>query len=328
MPTTQHRPLTRLHIGDAGADRPAIERAGDVLRAGGLVAFPTETVYGLGANALDAQAVQRIFAAKGRPADNPLIVHLATAEHLPRVAATITDLASTLAAQFWPGPLTIVVDAGELPDVTTGGLHSVAVRVPAHPVARAIIAAAGVPVAAPSANRSGRPSPTTADHVAADLGTDIDLLIDGGATGLGLESTVVDARSDQPLIYREGAVTREQLGVGLQTTTGRAPSPGTRYRHYAPACPVEIVEPGELADRASALQAAGLRTGTVAPALLTAPGAVAIADYADVDQLARGLYGALRDAEAADIDVLLCTAVPETGVGRAVMDRLRRAASG
>ncbi|CAN5782960.1 L-threonylcarbamoyladenylate synthase [soil metagenome] len=328
MHATQGPPLTRLRVDDPTADRGAVDRAGAVLRDGGLVALPTETVYGLGANALDADAVRRIFAAKGRPADNPLIVHLAAAEHLGQVAATITDLARTLAARFWPGPLTIVVDAGDLPTVTTGGLRSVAVRVPAHPVARAIIAAAGVPVAAPSANRSGRPSPTTADHVAADLGDHIDLLIDGGPTGLGLESTVVDARSDRPVIFREGALTREQLGVMASAVAPDAPSPGTRYRHYAPACPVEIVEPGELAARVTALRGAGLRAGTVAPARLDTPGTVTIADFVDVDELARDLYGALRDAEAADIDVLLCTAVPETGVGRAVMDRLRRAAGG
>ncbi len=322
------RPLTVLTITDVDADRRAVDRAGAMLRAGRLVALPTETVYGLGANAYDDEAVRRIFLAKGRPADNPLIVHLAAADHLDRVAATISPLARSLAARFWPGPLTIVVDAAPgLPDVTIGGLTTVAVRVPAHPVARAVIAAAGVPVAAPSANRSGRPSPTTADHVAADLAEHVDLLIDGGPTGLGVESTVVDARTEHPVIYREGALTREQLGFAVTGDATRAPSPGTRYRHYAPTCEVEIVEPEHLAARAIALQAEGLRAGTVAPSQLHTPGAVPIARFGDVDELARDLYRALRDAESADIDVLLCTAVPETGVGRAVMDRLRRAAA-
>jgi L-threonylcarbamoyladenylate synthase len=320
--------LTRLHVDSDRPDPHVVARAGAVLRRGGLVALPTETVYGLGANACDAAAVGRVFQAKGRPSDNPLIVHLAATEQLGQVTAAITPLARALAEQFWPGPLTIVLDAAaHLPAATIGGLDTVAVRVPSHPVARAVIQAAGVPVAAPSANRSGRPSPTTADHVAADLADRIDLLIDAGPTGLGLESTVVDARGSQPVIYREGAVTREQLGVESALSVPDAPSPGTRYRHYAPACAVEIVAPSQLAARARALASQGLRIGVVAPTRCHIDNAVSVAWFADVDELARGLYGAFRDAEAADLDVLLCSAVPETGVGRAVMDRLRRAAA-
>jgi L-threonylcarbamoyladenylate synthase len=322
------RALTRLRVRSDHPDPRVIARAGAVLRRGGLVALPTETVYGLGANARDATAVERIFHAKGRPADNPLIVHLSATEQLGQVTAAITPLARALAERFWPGPLTVVLEAAaDLPAVTTGGLRTVAVRVPSHEVARAVIAAAGVPVAAPSANRSGRPSPTTADHVATDLGDRIDLLIDAGPTGVGLESTVVDARGPRPVIYREGAVTREQLGVEIAPSTPDAPSPGTRYRHYAPACAVEIVAPAQLAARARTLAGQGLRTGVVAPARCQVGDAVSVVRFADVDELARGLYGAFRDAEAADLDVLLCSAVPETGVGRAVMDRLRRAAS-
>lgn len=321
------RRLTRLHVDADAPDPRAVARAAAVLRHGGLVALPTETVYGLGANAEDADAVRRIFAAKGRPADNPLIVHLATVEQLPRVSPSITPLARRLAERFWPGPLTIVLDAAPgLPAVTTGGLRTVAVRVPDHPVARALIEAAGVPVAAPSANRSGRPSPTTADHVAADLAEHLDVLIDAGPTGLGLESTVVDARGTEPRIYREGAVPREDLGVSAAPTSPDAPSPGTRYRHYAPACPIEILAPGDLEARARALAGQGVRAGVLAPARTPIDSALSIISFADVDELARGLYGAFRDAEAAHVDVLLCSAVPETGVGRAVMDRLRRAA--
>jgi L-threonylcarbamoyladenylate synthase len=322
------RRLTRLRIEADAPDPQTVARAAAVLRRGGLVALPTETVYGLGANAEDADAVRRIFAAKGRPADNPLIVHLAAAEQLPRVCSSITPLARSLAERFWPGPLTVVLDAAtDLPAVTTGGLTTVAVRVPDHPVARAVIEAAGVPVAAPSANRSGRPSPTTADHVAADLAEHLDVLLDAGPTGLGLESTVVDARGTEPRIYREGAVTREDLGVSAVLVTPDAPSPGTRYRHYAPACPIEIVAPGELEARARVLAGQGMRAGAVAPARTPIDGALSIISFADVEELARGLYGAFRDAEAAHVDVLLCSAVPETGVGRAVMDRLRRAAT-
>ena len=327
MQPLRARPLRRLHIDPGAPDPQAVARAAAVLRHGGLVGLPTETVYGLGANAEDADAVRRIFAAKGRPADNPLIVHLASMDELSRVCPSITPLARGLAERFWPGPLTIVLDASpDLPAVTTGGLSTVAVRVPDHAVARAVIEAAGVPVAAPSANRSGRPSPTTADHVAADLAAHLDVLIDAGPTGLGLESTVVDGRGSHPRIYREGAVTREDLGVSAVPTTPDAPSPGTRYRHYAPACPIEILAPAELQDRARVLAGQGRRAGVVAPARTPIGGALSIVSFADVDELARGLYGAFRDAEAAHVDVLLCSAVPETGVGRAVMDRLRRAA--
>lgn len=329
MHGTRERAYECLHITDVDRDRLAIARAGAVLRTAGLVALPTETVYGLGADALDDTAVRRIFAAKGRPADNPLIVHLATIDDLDRVASSITPLARSLAEQFWPGPLTIVVDASAtLPSVTTGGLATVAVRVPDHDVARAVIDASGVPIAAPSANRSGRPSPTTADHVAADLGDDIDLLIDSGPTGLGVESTVVDARGGIPVVYREGALSREVLGTVRLDDAPSAPSPGTRYRHYAPACTVEIVQAEQLAARIDDVTARGLRAGTVAPTGVRVDGAVRIARFTDVEELARGLYGALRDAETAEVDVLLCAAVPETGVGRAVMDRLRRAAAG
>ena len=325
---TDQLPLLRLRVTGGHADDELVAQAGAALRDGGLVALPTETVYGLGADAHDARAVRRIFAAKGRPADNPLIVHLAAADELDRVAARITPLARSLARRFWPGPLTIVLDAApDLPQVTTGGLSTVAVRVPDHPVARAVIGAARVAVAAPSANRSGRPSPTTADHVAADLTGRIDVLVDAGPTGLGVESTVVDGRGMRPVVYREGALTREQLGPVVSADQPHTPSPGTRYRHYAPACAVEVVDADQLSARAEALRAQGLRTGTVAPSQLHVRDTVPIAVFADVDQLAHDLYGALRAAEQADIDVLLCAAVPEVGVGRAVMDRLRRAAS-
>lgn len=329
MHATGERGLTRLRITDPDRDRSAIAHAGRVLREGGLVGLPTETVYGLAANARDDSAVRRVFAAKGRPADNPLIVHLASAVQLADVVAEVTPLAAALTARFWPGPLTVVLDAApDLPAATTGGLPTVAVRVPDHAVARAVIAAAGVPVAAPSANRSGRPSPTTADHVAADLSAHLDLLIDGGRTGLGLESTVVDARGTRPAIYREGALTREQLGPIVRSETGAAASPGTRYRHYAPSCTIEIVAPEDLETRARSLVAKGVRAGTVASGPIDVAGAIRIADFRDVDDLAHRLYGALRDAEDAHVEVLLCAAVPETGVGRAVMDRLRRAAGG
>ena len=306
-----------------------LDEAAAALADGRLVAFPTETVYGLGANALDADAVRRVFAAKGRPADNPLIVHLADAADLGRVVAHITPLARELAARFWPGPLTLVLEAREeVPAVTTGGLRTVAVRVPDHPVARELIRRSGVPVAAPSANRSGRPSPTTAAHVLEDLGDVVDLVVDGGPCHHGVESTVVDARGDRPVVLREGSVTREQLGVAADRTTGDlAASPGTRYRHYAPRCRVTIAPPGEAPRVASELAAGGARVGLAAT--VPAPdGVEEVARFDDATALAAVLYRALRAAEDAGVDVLVVEAVEAHGIGRAVMDRLRRAAAG
>ena len=317
-----------------------------MLRAGGLVAFPTETVYGLGADAWNAEAVARIFTVKRRPADNPLIVHVADQNGLAAVAARVPPLARRLAARFWPGPLTLVVDAApEVPAVTTGGLATVAVRMPDHPVALALLDAAGVPIAAPSANRSGRPSPTTAAHVLADLGGDVDVVLDGGSCPVGVESTVVDARGDRPLILREGAVTREQLKmydppsvpdasgapgmpahVGGSDGAGAATSPGTRHRHYAPACEVVVAPPGLGAARASALAAGGARVGLIAP--VTAPeGVLQVARFDDAAELGRLLYAGLRAAEEAGVDVVVVEAVERSGIGRAVMDRIERAAA-
>jgi L-threonylcarbamoyladenylate synthase len=302
-----------------------------VLRAGGLVAFPTETVYGLGADATSAAAVARLFAAKQRPADNPLIVHLARAQQVSAVATGMTPLATRLAAAHWPGPLTLVLPARpDLPRITTGGLDTVAVRVPGHPVAHALLVAAGVPVAAPSANRSGRPSPTTAAHVLADLAGAIDAVVDGGACPVGVESTVVDARGDVPVVLREGSITREDLAavtgpVAGTTAADVAASPGTRHQHYRPRCAVVVAPVGTACERAAALAAGGRRVGLVAREPAPA-GVVAVARFTDAADLAGRLYGALRDAEDAEVDVVVVEAVEPVGVGRAVMDRLQRAA--
>lgn len=307
--------------------------AAALLRAGRLVALPTETVYGLGADATDAEAVARIFAAKQRPADNPLICHIAAASQLGRVAAHVTPLAERLAAAWWPGPLTLVLDArADLPRVTTGGLSTVAVRVPDHPIATRLLELAGVPVAAPSANRSGRPSPTTAAHVLADLGGVIDAVVDGGRCPVGVESTVVDARGAVPVVLRDGAVTREDLGLS-PTVAGAVPqlaaSPGTRHRHYRPACRVVLAHAHDVVDVAARLRAAGDRVGVVASidVAATLPGEVpVVARFSGAGGLAAQLYGALRDAEGAGLDVVVVQTVPASGIGRAVMDRLRRAA--
>ncbi|MGH8901164.1 MAG: L-threonylcarbamoyladenylate synthase [Egibacteraceae bacterium] len=325
MPT---RPPTRARV--LPADAEGIRQAAAVLCAGGLVAFPTETVYGLGANAWDAEAIRRVFEAKGRPADNPLIVHVADYGGLTGVAAAVPPLARRLAARFWPGPLTLVVDAAvDLPSVTTGGLATVGVRIPAHPAALALLEAAGVPVAGPSANRSGRPSPTTAAHVLDDLADQVDVVLDGGLCEVGVESTVVDARGRVPVVLREGAVTREQLGVGSASNgqADLAASPGTRHRHYAPRCGVEVAPTGLGPARAAELASSGAYVGLIATGEAEPP-VRQLVRFSDAAELGQLLYRALRAAEDAGIDIVVVEAVEPAGIGRAVMDRVRRAAAG
>jgi len=311
-----------------------VERAARALREGRLVVFPTETVYGLGADALDPQAVARIFAAKGRPADNPLIVHVADTAAARRLAASWPEAAERLAEAFWPGPLTLVVPKGaHVPDITTGGLDSVALRVPAHPVAHALLAAAGVPVAAPSANVSGRPSPTRVEDARADLGDAVAVYVDGGPTDVGLESTVVDVRGP-PRILRPGGVPREAVEavVGPLASSRHedtARSPGTRYRHYAPRARVELVAPGVLVERLETLRAEGHRVAVVASAenAPQGPDVHVPGPRADASAWARRLFALLRDLEAGR-DVILVEEPPGEGLGEAVLDRLRRAAAG
>lgn len=336
-------------------DDIGIGRAADLLAAGELVAFPTETVYGLGARADDARAIARVFAAKGRPSDNPLIVHVASVEALERVAAEVTPLARALLARFSPGPLAIVLRARpDLPRSVTAGLDTVAVRIPDHPVALELLRALDVPLAAPSANRSSRPSPTTAAHVLADLDGRIAAVLDAGPTRVGLESTVVDARGARPVVLREGAVTREDLAelTGVGSWRDPAPgasedghrSPGTRHVHYAPRLPVHVADPGGgealLADLlATSTAPSPMRIGLVRVTEVDAlaagrarptlpPAALLLAELEGPVALAAQLFALLRAAEDAGCDALIIEGVPATGVGRAVMDRLRRAAAG
>ena len=242
-------------IVDLQSQQEEIEQAGQILREGGLVAIPTETVYGLGANALDGQAVRRIFEAKGRPQDNPLIVHIAQFEQLATLVTNIPESARLLAEHFWPGPLTIILPKADcIPSETSGGLDTVAIRFPSHPVARAIIRAAGVPVAAPSANLSGKPSPTTARHVLDDMDGKIEMIVDGGECSVGVESTVITLVGDHPVLLRPGGVTMEQIRTFLPDAQidpavehkleegRRAASPGMKYKHYAPLAKVVMVE--------------------------------------------------------------------------------------
>ncbi|MCS7072736.1 MAG: L-threonylcarbamoyladenylate synthase, partial [Anaerolinea sp.] len=251
-------PETRvIRVDPHAPEATAIAAAAGVIRAGGLVAFPTETVYGLGADATRADAAARIFAAKGRPASDPLIVHLAEVAAIEQVAVDVPPLALELAARFWPGPLTLVLRrSARIPDIVTAGAETVAVRMPAHPVARALIAAAAVPVAAPSANTFSRPSATTAAHVLADLGGRIDLILDSGPTPIGVESTIVDLLADPPAILRPGGVPLEALRAlipaitlrprYLDMDTGAASAPGQMIKHYSPRAPVRLYTGSDL----------------------------------------------------------------------------------
>jgi L-threonylcarbamoyladenylate synthase len=314
----------------------AIREAAATLRVGGLVAFPTETVYGLGADATSADAVKRIYAVKGRPSDHPIIVHIAAVDDLDRYAAEVTDAARALAAKCWPGPLALVVKLREgtiVPEVT-GGRDTVALRVPAHPLALALIAELGKGIAAPSANRFGKVSPTTAAHVRADLGADVDFVLDGGPTTIGVESTIVDCSRPRPAILRLGGVdahTIEALVGGRvdQLTGGEVAAPGTLERHYSPAATVLLVEPGAVGARATGALASGARVGLLAmapPGGLPA-GLEILPPPADADDYARVLYARLREADERGLDVVLAVAPPPEGIGAAVTDRLARAAA-
>jgi len=314
------------------ADAAGIRRGAELLRAGRLVAFPTETVYGLGARAFDAAAARRVYRAKGRPSDNPLIVHVDGPAMLARVARRTTPLARRLIAAFWPGPLTLVLErTKEVPDAVTGGRRTVAVRCPGHPAARALIRALGEPIAAPSANLSGRPSPTTAAHVLRDLDGRLALILDGGPCRQGLESAIVDARGRRPVLLRPGTLAPERIARAARAAVaapGRsAPAaPGTRHRHYAPSCAVVLVPPALI--RRGALAGLNERGAGLIHRSARRAGAPKFARRVrgGVDAYARALFAALRDAEKAGVRTLFVEAVPDRGVGRAVMDRLRRAA--
>lgn len=331
----------------------ALAEGGEVLRRGGLVAFPTETVYGLGANALDQSAVARIFTAKGRPADNPLIVHVADRELVGGLVKELTGAADSLMDAFWPGPLTMILPVAEtVPAQVTAGLDTVAVRMPDHPVALALFRSAGVPVAAPSANTSGRPSPTTAAHVLADLGGRIELIIDGGPAGVGLESTVLDLTTPVPLILRPGGVTPDDLkkvlgavdlASALQPDMAgggdfRPRAPGMKYTHYAPRAPLFLIEGESGAVAAKMIELArqhrqrGSRVGILSYADgedLSAFGTVVLAGNRKcLETVAAALYSALRRFDELPVDVILAAGLSEKGIGLAVMNRLRKAAGG
>lgn len=318
-------------------DEAGISSAARALREGRLVVFPTETVYGLGASGLDAAALDRLFLAKGRPLDNPLILHVASPESARDLYRTFPDEAVRLASAFWPGPLTLVLSRDpKVPDAVTCGLDTVAVRVPSHPIARALLVAAGVPIAAPSANLSGRPSPTRVEDARADLGDRVAVYLDGGPSPLGVESTVIGLAGDAAVLLRPGGLAREAieevLGRKLLLPAPEEParSPGMKYRHYAPRARVHVAPEGEILSRVAALEGAGRRVAIVASAESIARGILGRCPGAreDGEAWARMLYSLLRDLDAEGVDDIVVEEVPERGVGAAVMNRLRKAAQG
>ena len=330
-------------------DGPAMREAAEALRAGELVAFPTETVYGLGADALRPEAARKIYAAKGRPSDNPLIIHICKFEQLGLVAREVPPEAKKLAKAFWPGPLTMIVWKNEkVPYETTGGMDTVAVRMPGHPAALKLIEQSGCLIAAPSANLSGRPSPTEAEHVAEDMDGRIPIILDGGPVGIGLESTIIDLTEKTPMILRPGYITqamlKEVLGTEVVTDPGiiaadsakKPKAPGMKYRHYAPKADLALVE-GEAGAVIEAInrlvrekQAEGLKVGVIATdetkSFYRADYVVTVGARSDEDAIAKHLYKILREFDEWKVDAIYSESFSTPRIGQAIMNRLMKAA--
>ena len=331
-----------------GVDARLMETAGRIIASGGLVAFPTETVYGLGGNALDSDASAKIYRAKGRPSDNPLIVHIACLDSLEQIVSSVPEQAYMLAHSFWPGPLTIIMNrSAHVPSSVTGGLDSVAVRMPDHEIALALIREGGGYIAAPSANTSGRPSPTTAQHVRDDLGGKIDMIIDGGSVGIGVESTIIDLTEDIPMILRPGYISLEMLrdvlgevrmdpGLHSRDPSFRPKAPGMKYRHYAPKADLTIVE-GRAEDVRAAIDSLardaasrGLTCGIIAAdedACGYHCGIVRSAgSRAREITISQHLFGILREFDDLGVDVIYSESFDTPQIGAAIMNRLMKAA--
>lgn len=332
----------------SGVDEEAVARAGSILKQGGLVAFPTETVYGLGADALDAEAAARIYAAKGRPSDNPLIIHIADWEAINYIVDEIPEQAKKLADAYWPGPLTMIFKKSKIvPLATTGGLQTVAVRMPDHEAARALIRAGGGYVAAPSANTSGRPSPTKASHVVEDMDGKIEMIIDGGEVGIGIESTIIDFTEEIPTILRPGYINQEMIArvIGkvrmdrglIAADSGIKPkAPGMKYRHYAPRAELFIVEGPEkqVRDKINELvheaAAQGKKPGIIATeesiGYYDCEMVKSIGTRTEEITISRHLFGILREFDNSDISVIYSEAFETPNMGQAIMNRLIKAA--
>lgn len=338
-----------IQIDENNINEAAAAEAGRILAEGGLVAFPTETVYGLGADGLNETAAKRIYAAKGRPSDNPLILHITCMEELVPLVKEIPETAKALADAFWPGPMTMIFQKSDIvPYGTTGGLDTVAIRMPSHPVARAVIKAAGTPIAAPSANTSGRPSPTKASHVVEDMDGKIDMIVDGGEVGIGLESTIIDVSEETPTILRPGYITKEMLekvigGVALdQASLGQmAPgvhpkAPGMKYRHYAPKAELTIYR-GSVPAAAKAINEAlraaaaeGKRAGVIcteeSAGLYEAPVKKIIGTRTQPETIAHNLYDVLRAFDEEAVDCIFSESFDDSPLSGAIMNRLTKAA--
>ena len=338
-----------IRISDMENEKEAINRAAQIIKEGGLVAFPTETVYGLGGNGLSSLASSKIYEAKGRPSDNPLILHIASIEQLYPLVESVPEIAERLMDAFWPGPMTLIMKKSNVvPKETTGGLDTVAIRMPAHPVALALIEAAGLPIAAPSANSSGRPSPTCADHVCEDLSGKIDMIIDGGDVGIGLESTIIDVTGEIPTILRPGFIPQEILEKMLgevkvdkasvsKMEEGEQPkAPGMKYRHYAPKASLTVVRGdtssvvrkiNELVKKA---QLEGKKSGVICTRetmkLYTNGEVKCIGSRDDEVEIALNLYRVLREFDSTDVDVIYSEAFEGGSLGQAIMNRLLKAA--
>ncbi|HVN47987.1 MAG TPA: L-threonylcarbamoyladenylate synthase [Bacteroidota bacterium] len=316
-----------------------LQEAVTVLQQGGVVAFPTETVYGLGADALNEEAVRKVFQAKGRPSDNPLIVHIAESANVSLVASEFPEKAQRLAGHFWPGPMTLVVKRnGRVPNIVTANLETVAVRVPNHPVTLALLKKFNGGIVGPSANTSGKPSPTTAQHVADDLDGKIDMILDAGATAIGVESTVIDVTVEPPMILRFGGLSREEIEKVIGTVQVAVKeeslrrSPGTRHRHYAPNAEVVLIEENNCAEldrRYHELLLQGKQVGVVTHSMIipkSVPPIFCKAIGPSVQQFARQLFASLRELDELHADVILVERVAPSGLGAAIMDRLNKAA--
>lgn len=330
-------------------DTDVMEQAGKLIAEGELVAFPTETVYGLGGDALDPDASRRIYAAKGRPSDNPLIVHIADFDDMKRVAREVPEQAKKLADAFWPGPLTMIVwKSDAVPEATTGGMQTVAVRMPNHPVALELIRRSGCLIAAPSANTSGRPSPTEAQHVAEDLSGKIAMILDGGSVGIGIESTIIDLTEEKPMILRPGYITPEMLSEVLQEEvvidpgiiaaddTRKPKAPGMKYKHYAPKAEMIIVDGAQDAviHKINELTAAKRAEGKKVAVIATdetkdrydAQVILSMGKRADEDAIAQHLYKILRECDELDVGEIYSECFQTPRIGQAIMNRLLKAA--
>lgn len=338
-----------VQIDENNIDQEAVAEAGEILKRGGLVAFPTETVYGLGGDALQKESSCKIYAAKGRPSDNPLIVHICQWEDIGRIARSVPECAKKLSDAFWPGPLTMILEKTDaVPQETTGGLDTVAVRMPNNSIALALIRAAGGYIAAPSANTSGKPSPTRAEHVVEDMEGKIEMIIDGGAVGIGLESTIVDLTSETPVILRPGYITQEMLEKALgchvnvdktilDGNSKQAPkAPGMKYRHYAPKGDLTIVD-GKSVNVVETIRklseekmAAGERVGIICTdetrVMYNADCIMSVGARDDESSIARHLFAILRQFDEEQVTVIYSEAFSDKGLGQAIMNRLLKAA--